>query len=79
MSPELPEGVDEQDWIVPSILPTAVSCAARFHMNILPNGRMKGRIVHDSSIWDKRHSEVGMIVRVDDRSSWNFFHGLHFC
>jgi hypothetical protein len=68
----LPEGVDEEDWVVPSILAGSVSCSGCFHVDVLSDSWMDTGILHDSSVWDERHSEVGMIVRIDDWSSGDF-------
>ena len=79
MSPKLPESVDKEHRIIPSILSGTISSTAGFHMNILPDSRVKGWIVHDSRIRNERHGEVRMIVGVDDGSGWDFFLDLHFC
>jgi len=50
---ELPESVDEQDWVVPSILTGSVSCSSCFHLDILSDGWVDTRVLHDSSVWDE--------------------------
>lgn len=70
---ELPERVDEQNRIVPSVLPCSISGSTCFHVNILPNSRMKGWVNHNSSVWNKRHGEIRVIVRGYDRASRYFF------
>jgi len=76
MGSQLPESVHVQHWIVPSILPTAVSSTSCFHMDVLPDSGLESGIVHNSRIRDERHREVRMIMRVNDWSSGNYFLGL---
>src|ERR1700722_18102321 len=79
MSSELPESIDEQNWVVPSILSTTISCTAGFHVDILSDSRVERRIMHDPRVRDERHGEVRMIVRIDNWSGRNFLLGLYFC
>ena len=79
MSPKLPERVDKEHRIIPSILSGTISSTAGFHMNILPDSRVKGWIMHDPRIRNERHGKVRMIMGVDDGSGWDLFLGLHFC
>ena len=39
MSSELPEGVDEENWIIPPVLSTTISCTTGFHVDVLPESR----------------------------------------
>lgn len=48
VSPQLPEGVNEEHGIIPSILSTAISSTRRFRMNVLANSWVKSWIVHDT-------------------------------
>lgn len=73
MSLELPEGVDEENRVVPSILTRSVTCASCFRPNILPECRGYSRELHDTAIRNEGHCEVWMIMCRDDSPGWDFF------
>lgn len=37
---ELPEGIDEEDWIIPAILTRPISCTVPFYLDELSDSRM---------------------------------------
>lgn len=61
-------------WIIPSILTSSISSTSSIRMDVLANSRMQRCKLHLTRIRDERHSEVRMIVRVDNWSCRdNFF------
>jgi hypothetical protein len=69
---ELPEGVDEENGVIPSVLTRSISCTTCFQSDELTSSRMNRWEVHDSRVRDERDGEVWMVMRSDDWTSWDF-------
>lgn len=76
--PELPEGVDEENRIVPSVLASTITCTSSFCVNILSDSRGYSWVLYGSTVWDEGHGEVWVVMSSNDGSSWDFFLHLYF-
>jgi hypothetical protein len=73
---ELPERIDEENGVVPSVLASGITRTSCFRANILTNRGSYGWVLHNSAVRDQRQGEVGMELRGDDGPSWNFLFRL---
>jgi hypothetical protein len=76
MRSELPESIDEENRIIPSILSSRIPRSSSFHVDILSYCRMQSWQMHNSSIRDEGHGEVRMVMRGDDSPDWYLFFRL---
>lgn len=66
LRPELPERIDEKDWVVPSVLAGTITCTRCLQMEILTYWRRYGPKLQVTSIWDEGEGYIRMVMVGDD-------------